>query len=468
MVVYLYSINKRPNSTKQPLPTEGKPFTVQLKEETSFINPVLTFGSDLSTGVFSPSLYNYVQIPYWQRFYYITDWEYHNGVWQANCSVDVLASFRSQIGTTSAYVLRSASAYNGNIIDNLYPAKTDVLITKVNVADSWFGVAPSGGTYVVGVINKESSGKVGSVSYYALTTPQMGTLLAFLYGDSIYQASNIVEVGIGLYKSMFNPMQYIVSCMWFPFALESFGSTQTDLFIGYWTTGINAIVVSNLAQKTFITATIPNHPQISRGNYLNHAPYTRISLFIPPFGEIPIDTNYLEIGRYLYSACAIDHITGQATLRISVCESSNNLDEYNLITERTSMIGIPIQISQILTDYAQTVQSVTSGIASIAQGNIGGLVSSVISAVDSQMPKVTSSGANGSFLNQILAPELIIEHLRLTNENNTEFGKPLYDTRTINTLSGYIQCGESDHAFGGTRAENEEINNFLKNGFFYE
>lgn len=469
MVVYLYNINKRPNSTKIPLPSDGVSFQCQLKEETSFMNPVLIFSKDnLSSGVFSPALYNYAQIIYWERFYYITDWVYLNGVWEAHLTVDVLGSFKTQIGNTTAYIVRSASANNGNIIDNKYPAKTDIAITKVNVACSWYGVAPSGGTYIVGVINKESSGKVGSVSYYALTTPQMGSLLAFLYGDTIFQTSNITEMGIGLFKSMFNPMQYIVSCAWFPFALESFGSQQTTLFVGYWSTGINAIVVSNLAQKTYITATIPNHPQISRGAFLNHAPYTKISLFIPPFGEIPIDTNYIEIGKYIYSACLIDHITGQATLRVAISESSSSLDEYNVITERTSMIGIPIQISQVLTDYVQTVQSISSGLTSLQNLNVGGLISSVVSAVDSQMPKVTSSGANGSFITHILAPVLMVEHLKLTDEDNTEFGRPLFAVRTINTLSGYIECGESDHGFGGTKAENDEINQYLKNGFFYE
>ena len=58
--------------------------------------------------------------------------------------------------------------------------------------------------------------------------------------------------------------------------------------------------------------------------------------------------------------------------------------------------------------------------------------------------------------------------MQIVDENLTEFGRPLCATRQINTLSGYVQCGEEDHSFSGTRTENEEINRHLKQGFFYE
>ena len=50
-------------------------FTVQLKKETSFLNPSFEMNpSGLTEGLFSPSAYNYCFVPYWQRYYYITDW----------------------------------------------------------------------------------------------------------------------------------------------------------------------------------------------------------------------------------------------------------------------------------------------------------------------------------------------------------------------------------------------------------
>lgn len=469
MQIYLYKFNKRPNSTAQPLPTAGKMFNVQVKDECSFITPILRFSPDnLVSGVFSPVAYNYAQIAYWQRFYFITDWQYINGSWEATLSVDVLASFKAEIGNTSAYVVRAAGASDGSIIDTNYPAKTNYDIRKINVATSWYGVAPSGGSYILGCINYNNGGKVGAISYYALNSTQLAALLNYLFTDSIFYASNISEVGVGLFKSMFNPFQYIVSCIWFPFTAASFGSASDNVKVGYWDTGVSATVVSALAQKTYVTATIPDHPQLSRGSYLNYAPYSRLTLYVPPFGSIPIDTNFRSLGNYLYCAVFIDHITGQATIRVSICQDSSHLDEYNVVTERSSMIGVPIQLAQLMPDYVQTLQSGINAIGNAASFNITGALSSVVSAVQSQMPKVTTLGSNGSYIEVLQYPVLTVEFLQLVNEDNTEFGRPLCQVKTISTLSGYIRCGEDDHAFSATKTETDEINRFLKSGFFYE
>ena len=84
------------------------------------------------------------------------------------------------------------------------------------------------------------------------------------------------------------------------------------------------------------------------------------------------------------------------------------------------------------------------------------------------MPKVSTSGANGSFIECLQYPKLISEFLPIVSENRTEYGRPLCEIRTINTLSGYIQCGENDHEFSATKTESEEINRFMSEGFFYE
>lgn len=470
MNVTLYKFSKRPNSTAQPAQATGKNFSCQLKDEVSFINPVLRFDpAGLTTGLFTPSSYNYAQIGYWSRYYYITDWAYVNGCWEARLTVDVMASFKPEIGNTSSYIIRSNSEFDGNIIDSFYPAKSNVIIQNTNVACSWYNVAPSGGSYVIGCINYNNNNKIGALSYYACTPSEMAGVLNYLFTDNIFNTSSITEMGKDLYQSFFNPFQYIVSCMWFPFLNNAFGSTQENVKVGYWDTGVTGIVVTSLAEKTFVTATLPDHPQAgSRGVYLNRAPYTRHTLYIPPFGSIPIDTNFITIGKYLYSAVLVDHITGQATIRVSLCPSSNNLNEYNIMTERSGMIGVPIQLAQVLTDYVNTLKNGVDAVSNLFTGNISGAFKGLISAVETQMPTVSTSGANGSFIECLQYPKLISEFLPIVNENNTEFGRPVCATRTINQLAGYIQCGEADHAFSGTKAENEEINRNMKEGFFYE
>lgn len=474
MLVILYNFPKRPNSTKQPSPNDATAlrfYNVEIKEESSFLNPVLLISPKPNPGqLFSPTQYNYCEIPYWMRYYYIRDWVWKNGVWEVSLSVDVLSSFKEVIGETSAYILRSASAFDGNIVDRSYPTKANLNITRVSVASAWNGVAPSGGSYIIGVLNYQNSNKVGAVSYYALTSAQFGSLLQYLFGDTIYYADDVDEIGLGLYKTIADPFQYVVSCMWFPFATSAFGSTTTSIKVGYWDTSVTGVIMTALAEKTYVTATIPNHPQISRGQYLNREPFTRLTLYIPPFGEIPLDTSYLAIGNYLYSACVIDHVTGQATLRLAI-SSAGSQNEYNIFAERTGQIGVPIQISQILQDYVGGTLDV--GGASISNpatwpALISAYIMDFVGNLGAGSKKTSSVGANGSFVECILSPILIAEHYLLAEENNTEFGRPLCATRRINSLSGYIMCAEKDHEFPCTIEEKDMINTFLKDGFFYE
>jgi hypothetical protein len=135
---------------------------------------------------------------------------------------------------------------------------------------------------------------------------------------------------------------------------------------------------------------------------------------------------------------------------------------------RTAQVGVPIQISQVMSDYVSTLTSGVGAVSSLFSGNIAGIFNNIASGVQSAMPKVSNLGANGSLVEIIEPPYLVVEHMQVVDENRTEFGRPLCNTRTINTLSGYIQCGEADHQFSATRTESEEINRNLKEGFFYE
>ena len=473
MIVNFYSFQKKKNSTAQPNISSATTLTsVQLKDDTGIMNPVLLINpNNASLPVpFVPSGFNYAHIPSFGRYYFVTDWTWKKGLWECALSVDVLASFRTAIGNTSAYVERSAYASNGNIIDNLYPAKTDVQITSATIATSWANVAPSGGCYVLGLINYQPANHIGAVTYYAMTSANLNSLLSFLFSNNIYAAGSITEIGEDLFKSLFNPFQYVVSCMWFPAAASTYGSTQTTVKVGYWDTGVRAYSVDALVDVRFITGTIPEHPQAaSRGAFLNYAPYTRITLFCPPFGEVPIDATFTRTGMYLYSKVCIDTITGQATLRVAFRAETSFPYSAKPCIEKTCMRGVPIQLAQVLSDYSGAVNTLSGaasgGIAGAVRGIIGATVQS---AVASQAPKVSTNGANGSFVNFALEPNLVVEHMLLVDEDNADLGRPLMETRTINTLPGYLKCAEAHFSGSCFDAEKDAVNNFMVNGFFYE
>lgn len=477
MDINLYYFSKRLNSTKEPFPgdpTRKSVSNVQIKQETSFLSPTLVLSKDALGPGFSPVKYNYVSIPYWQRHYYIKDWRYNPPYWEADLTVDVLASFKYVIGETSAYIVRAASSYDGNIIDTFYPATTQVNIQKIQISSDIYHTPIPGGCYVLGIVNSDTSLKVGSVTYYAMSSDQIASLLAYLFSSAIYNDSGIDEITEGMFKATFNPFQYITSCIWFPVPATLLGDTTRPIKCGYWNIPVTATVVRYVVTDPLgfkSNLPIPTHPQSNRGNYVNYAPYTRLTAYYPPFGEIPVDTTHMQYGtnNYLYGKMFIDYITGVANCYLSITDGIGAAaDPYKYFTMRTAQIGVPIQLSQITTDYAGMITSAGMGLASLFTGNIGGVADSIRSGIEAATPKLGNQGANGSFIEITEPPYLIVEHYKLVDDNPSEFGRPLCKTMQINNLSGYVKCGDADHNFSATDTENQMINNFLKSGFYYE
>jgi len=470
MQAKFYVFQKKENSTKQPTSsTEGKTFTIQLKEETSVLAPVLILNRNSVLEEYEPFDFNYVHLPTFARYYFINDWQYINGEWLCYCSIDVLASHKTEIGNTSCYIERSASAYNGDIIDSLYPAKTDVEIVSASIASSWAGVPPSGGCYIVGIINYQSSNHIGAVSYYAMDTSELNSLLAYLFSNNIYQAGSITEIGADLFKSLFNPFQYIVSCMWMPGSASIYGDTSTNIKVGYWPTTVNAVMVNAITDVRFVTGEIPNHPQISRGAYLNYEPYTKITLYCPPFGSIPIDPYYTRVGKYLYAKVSIDVATGEAMINVSFRPNASAPYQAKSCIQKSGMMGVPIQLAQVLSDYSGAISTLGNSLSGGITGAIMGAVGATVqSAIATQTPKVATSGSNGSFNNFMIEPELVVEFYRIADEDLADLGRPLMATRRISTLSGYVKCAESHFAGSCYEEERTRINAYLVGGFFYE
>ena len=181
MNVILLKFSKRENSTKQPDITGITPVSCDLKDETSIMNPVLIFSTGiLPTAAINPvSLYNYALINNFQRYYFIKDWRYVLGRWEATLEVDVLASYKSAIGSMSEYVLRSSYASDGEVIDLMYPGTTKIAV-DVETEPTIFKSQYSLGYFMVGIISNSTTASMGAVSYYQMTGAQVARLKAYM------------------------------------------------------------------------------------------------------------------------------------------------------------------------------------------------------------------------------------------------------------------------------------------------
>ena len=97
MNIIFYQFAKRNNSTKI-VNTTGTTLTCQLKAETDMINPVLEING--VPAAWNP-IWNYCYIAAFSRYYFINNWRWMNGIWACECAVDVLASWKTDIGNLS-------------------------------------------------------------------------------------------------------------------------------------------------------------------------------------------------------------------------------------------------------------------------------------------------------------------------------------------------------------------------------
>lgn len=514
MNIKLYSgFSKRINSTKRPTGNAQLSLNGELRQPTNITNPVIGFKN---MGATSPAPYVYAYIDKFQRYYFVSDWKYEQGLWYAYLNEDCLATWKTNIGNTSAYIERSASESDGSVMDNLYPCDTKYAIQKTALSSAWNGVAPSGGCYVVGIISGDSTASDasmvgGSVTYYVLTPANLRSLIHYLYSGSFLndngfpaQTTITQQITQEVAKAFVNPSQYIVSCTWFPFAVSAFASgSDCDIQIGYYDLGSNhgtGKILSNVFTTATIQGTIPSHPLANtRGEYLNYAPWSKHTLIVEPFGSVPIDTSFLRIGNTLYGEVTIDPVTGKAILRVKILPPSGSGRTDCTLCELSAMFGVPIQLSQVTSDFLGASADLlkgglilANGLSEIPNSSSTSLVPygatpppiglgngdyalmlslpSIGNAIKSIAGNVSSTGVNGSYLmtSPTLEPIIVSEFNNPIAENLAECGRPLCAIRTINTLSGYIKCGEITIDYPCFDTEKSTIHHHMISGFFWE
>lgn len=489
MNVELFNFSKRFNSTKVPTGT-GTTFTgVNLKENCSVYQPVITFAvSSFSAPTVAPTIYNYALISKFQRYYFIDDWVYIGNVWEAHLTIDVLGTYKSSIGLVSTMVERSYTSYDGSLSDTKYPMTSNTLITKVPMTNPFYQVRLRDGAFVMGVVGEpiyQSDGvttfgnNIGSINYYALEFDAMQNFCDWLFDDDIWNLCGITDISNGLFKTMFNPMQYIVSCIWLPYSAYTMSSfTPKPIKVGYWTTTINAYPVNTYMYYDTIYAEIPDHPQIARGTYLNFNPYTKVTAYLPVFGSIPVDMSFRTCGSYVGFRIKVDVRSGQADIRGMIGtqnEIVNSTTDSNIFYTASGMFGVPIQLSQALTEVfnanSLSFSNLLNPYGNMLKG-IGAQWAAGVLGADVQYqgnyPSISSVGSNGSFLVAWQSANMMVEHFRITEEDRAEFGRPLLQVKTINTLSGYIKCADAHIELPITEQEKKSITEFMNTGFFYE
>lgn len=445
----LWSFSKKENSTARPVTSQAVTVQCVTNDDFDLVSPTLIF--NFNGGASNPTQYNYCYLGEYKRYYWIDSWSFTGGQWVAYCSVDVLASWKTEIGQQTVYVLRSASEWDGDIVDTTYPATSDVTVSCVSNNSPW----DSDGYYVVGFV---SSG--GLTQYAKLDPSEFVQFGQTVFSDSFAQNTIGTDLGLDLVKSIIDPMQYIVSVMWIPLQAGG-GGRGKPVKLGWWDTGISGVAL-DAGSKIIRTVTfnIPKHPQAaSRGAYLNTAPYSEYVLDIKPWGRIVLDPAHLRDDSVLEVVYSIDLVTGSGVLWAVTDEAR--------ICLSVAQVGVPVQVSQVLHNYSGMITGAVGAIAGAAAGNVIGAAAGIGNMIGNAFPTANVQGVNGGRASLSGTWQLNAKFYNIVNEDLQDRGRPLCQRKRINTLSGFVQVQDADIALPATQNEQNAIRAYMEGGFFY-
>lgn len=459
--VNLYSVDKRTNSTAIP-EGNGVRLSCVITEPCDIMAPTFKF-KDID-----PNDKNYCYVDMWRRYYWIDGWTYDHGFWVATCSIDPLASWRYEIGNMTEYILRSAAANDPIVMDTTYPLSAKTETDRIIMSGWDVPMNPLESCHVVGVV-----GGNGLTRYYVIE--DLAAFGAAMFGDTLWNSvladdPGYVEGNIpNFMKAQFNPLQYVVSCTWYPFMIAH-SADKYPVKFGYFDSGYTAYLApTNSFTILSGQIDIPDHPQVSRGRYLNFAPFTRLKITAFPWGEIDLDTTKFANMGYIRFHAVLEVITGSTKLYIA-----NGLGD--VILTLVGQMGVTEQLSQVLKDNLATVTgglSAIAGAGALFSGNIiGGLAtiaSGIGNAVSSQYPDVSTTGTNGARIaatpSQI---SLLVTHQYVVGEDRQNRGRPLCQRRKLSSIPGYQMISDPDVKIGATKAEIDMIKKHMTDGYFYE
>ena len=465
IVVKFYKFAKRSNSTAIPSPNPNNIVNCVLKNATSYVNPTLIL--HVQTATLDPTFLNYAQIPEFSRYYWVDDWAYYQGVWECRLTIDPLASWRQEIGDSTQYVLRSASKWDGNILDGAYPAIAAVTETLNRVSPiPWRASIGDEGVYSVGIISKEF-GSIGAVKYYLFDESGMNDFLDNLMGNTEWLGSDFGDISEDVIKTISNPFEYIVSCNWFPFEPSWAVWQPKNVELGWYELYCPRVaVMAHPIHSLSFSVPIPQHPQSNRGAYLNTSPYADYVFVSGIFGEVNIAGKYIKGSSTLNGVVDVDLISGESWLRLS----TNVFPEFLIASGQMSM---QVQLAQFTSDLkVKTASSLVDIGQSLGQTVLGWLgfdtagVENPINIPDVQ--NMSSGGSNGSIVGFYEAPYLRSTFTHIVPENLEDAGRPLCQRVAVNTLSGYLRCSDPDIAIHGTKQEIDLIKQYMLDGFYYE
>lgn len=487
---------KRENSTQMPVGTPTYTMSCELKSETGILNPILEIGMPMT---FNPRSLNYAAIDEFLRFYFVTDWTWSGGLWLCSLRVDVLATYKTEIGSSTKYVVRSAAEENTGIVDTLYPSMfgpRQTYTDQINLgwARSFTDAAAA---FVLGVESNSfgsssTASNAGPIKYWVMSVGQLISLVNYIldpYSDPDNPGSldwhdlpqDLTEL---TYRTLYDPFSYIKSCKFFPY-IDGTAWGVLYPYIGFGNYLASVPLISQWAGLRNDATTWPYQSvrlDLPTGWNLRRAremtsPYTRMYLTLNPWGIIELNPSDFARAIKIEVEIFPDYISGDCLLKIYAVYAS---DPRALISQSSAKIGLDIPLTATMSKgdgLISGASAVAAGLSAVAGASgVGAAVAGTLTAAGgalsaasalSPTPGLSVGGLPGGLRAMDGLITLSVWDTQFADEDISEYGRPLYRLRRLDTLSGYIKCGDGDISINGYDDERRQISEYLTGGFFY-
>lgn len=375
----------------------------------------------------------YCYIPAFQRYYWVLDWQLIESRWVCTLQVDVLASFKDDIGRTYMFANRLGDrldwvSVNGvmqlrpvdtGLPDSTLPTVSRPHLYKQNYSLNFIWSQNNlGGTFVIGLVNPQLENNVsGAVSYIVMTQSQLRKFMHYLLSDVTY--GNITDMSDDARKAILNPMQYIVSCKYFAMDINLL-SSDPELEgpqFGWWRMSTEVKFKRKTGRLVRIFSRclrLQDHPYADNLNMscLNYEPYTTYHLQMPFIGAYDLDRRDCPSGKLTVSY-AIDTINGNCSAYLFngwplvYDPTQDNYDQITLpelqaecplIQILEGVFAVDVPLAQTASDYQAATMYQTQA-RSVAQEQSAMLQMSYSSAMSSAILNTAGAIASALTLN---------------------------------------------------------------------
>lgn len=283
---------------------------------------------------------------------------------------------------------------------------------------------------------------------YLMTKERISQLSAFLWGDNFFQNVKLLNN---------SPIENIVSCKLMPCNVSG---VDEPINLGNVATGVNGDKTSSSMRVEIGTLKIPEY----YNSFLDYAPYTKLTIFLPFIGFKEIDTN-LFMGKTLTVYYVFDFITGAIKAQLY----ADNIYAYTF--DAIGGIDIPITASnraQVESGYIKSALTIGAGIASGNALTIGGGILSIATPqyhYNTSGAFSPSCGFHDTRLVYVIYDRPIVQYPSGYEHN---IGKPCKLSQNFNSLNGFtiVENGVELSSIPCTDREREEILQLLSTGVY--